>query len=622
MAFPPDLQRLLGRRLSRRLWSRRSHGSALVQALMAALIALIGALVLASRLFSSRFNSFSRSDTQAAREAAEFGLNELQAQLNTNQQGYLWVTRQDRWSTVTINALNTCNIPVLDSSGNQLTSLPALPAGIASSRTIRNVNGATISYRLRTTNGFQPPQFPDQDPTTLNQPASCNAGTTSAANAAAAANFGNLNGGSAIITVVGSVQRGSANATTFAMSRRVHVLSPARELKFSFIILGNAYSATCKDKNGKGSLPGCTPDASPISPSVFGDFSDITRLNVLDGNICYGTPTGCSSPLELAVIGCADLDSCIVNNVDTVSGKNRKGFCTQKIKGKKKKSIICNDFQQAAPIAMPASFQLPAGWSWSTLAKDMTCDAGSSKDDSKCAGNAPGSKEEKSYFPYYNQKKAPTSLGDMTNADLVQGCYFSNTNGSLTGTSAGSVAINCLLRGKTIQKDGKVTNFISGNTNLVVETSLLPVNLFLYDKPSDGLAYDLEQAGIENSNPSNWFRLRILGEPPVAVAEGDPIGCGKTRIISTKDNDINGAFVWLPNGWLEYAKTDTKDSSFNVIWVCKFTAPTKKDKGYQMITPKTFDDTVRATLQLNLPGFSSATGGVYRAYGSEDTPAP
>jgi hypothetical protein len=59
-----------------------------------------------------------------------------------------------------------------------------------------------------------------------------------------------------------------------------------------------------------------------------------------------------------------------------------------------------------------------------------------------------------------------------------------------------------------------------------------------------------------------------------------------------------------------------------VIWVCKFTAPTKKDKGYQMITPKTFDDTVRATLQLSLPGFSSASGGVYRAYGSEDTPAP
>ncbi|MFM7086361.1 MAG: hypothetical protein ACKOXO_05140 [Cyanobium sp.] len=315
---------------------RRSGGSALVQALMAGLIAVIGALLLASRLFSSRFNSFSRSDTLAAREAAEFGLNELQAQLNSNQYGYRWVTKRSSWgSNSLLSALNTCNVQALDSSGNQLTALPALPAGINSARTIRTVNGATIRYQLRSTNGFQPPELPDQDATTIKQEDSCGVGS---ANAAAAANFGNLNGGSAIISVTGTVSRGSGNnatTTNFTMNRRVHVLSPAEELKFSFIILGNAYSATCT--SGGITLPGCTPDTSPITPSTFGAFSDISKLNVLDGNICYGTAAGCSTPLELATIGCADLGSCIVNNVDTVKDKTRKGFCKQSVKTKKKK---------------------------------------------------------------------------------------------------------------------------------------------------------------------------------------------------------------------------------------------------------------------------------------------
>lgn len=385
MAFPPDLPRRLGRLLAglrptprrtdllgERRWAggtrhgrrfnrlrrgpRSRAGSALVQALMAGLIAVIGALLLASRLFSSRFNSFSRSDILAAREAAEYGLNELQAQLNSDERGYLWVTQPNRWpvdsssATSLASALNTCNVQALNSSGAQLTSLTPLPAaGISTPKTIRSVNGTTISYQLRPLQnaqgqrlpdserpGFIPPALPDQDAATLRQENACGVGT---ANATAASNFGNLNGGSAIITVTGTVTRGSgasAKSTTFTMSRRVHVLSPAQELKFSFIILGNAYNATCKE--GSITLAKCTPDTTPpiMDPPSFGSINDISRLNVLDGNICYGTAAGCSTPLELTTIGCADLDSCIVNNVDTVSGKTRKGFCKQKVKKKKR----------------------------------------------------------------------------------------------------------------------------------------------------------------------------------------------------------------------------------------------------------------------------------------------
>lgn len=279
---------------------------------------------------------------------------------------------------------------------------------------------------------------------------------------------------------------------------------------------------------------------------------------------------------------------------------------------------------------MPASFQVTLT-QWNALDEDMKCDTKKSKEPTECEGNSGGAKV--SWFPYYDRTTTPTNaqVNSMTNANLVKGCFFSTTTTNSTGYKSApnnsSSSINCYFKGEKVEvKDGKtsVKEFIKGKDSLIVETGPLPVNFFLYEhtRSGDKYAYDLEDAGIENSNPNDWFRLRILGEPPEPVAEGDPISCGKTRIINTKDNNINGAFIWLPNGWLEYAKVDSKDSSFNVIWVCKFTAPTKKDKGYQMITPKTFDATVRSTLLINLPGFSTAAGGTHRAYGSEDSPAP
>lgn len=621
MAFPPDLPRLLGRRLSR--WRRRrSRGSALVQALMAALIALIGALLLASRLFSSRFNSFSRSDTLAAREAAEFGLNELQARLNTDQQGYLWVTKRSSWgANGLLSALNTCNVQALDNNGDQLTALPALPAGITTPRTIRTDADTTITYQLT---AFEPPSLPDNQTATVNQAGFCGEG-----NGTAAANFGNLNGGSALITVTGTVTRGG-NQTQFRLSRRPHVMASAgteaENQAVSFVILGNAYNATCKD--GKNSIPGCTPDSTPIDPPIFGAFSDITRLNVLDGNICYGTSAGCSTPLALTLIGCADLDSCIVNNVDTVKDKTRKGLCTQKIKGKKKKQVVCNEFQQATPVAMPASYQATDA-QWGSLQQAMTCDTSDKAATSKCKGNgAAGDTVRVSLFPFYNTNAVPTKaqIDGMTNAGLVRGCFFNKVRDSASVTTAGvsgSDAIDCFFLGEEVKNDGKVDEFIKGKNNLVVETGPLPVNFFLYDTQRGGknYAYELDDAGIQNSNANNWSRLRVLGKPPIAVNAGDPISCGGTRIINTKnDSNIDGAFIWLPNGWLEYAKTDSKDTSLNVIWTCKFSAPTKKDKGYQLVTPPEAD--VRAALQLSLPGFTATSAGVYRAYGSEDVPAP
>jgi len=423
----------------------RIRGSALVQALIAGLIAVIGALLLASRLFSSRVSSFSRSDNLAAREAAEFGINELQAQLNTNQRGYLWVTRRDNWSAAgLLTSLNACNVTVQDASGNPATSLPALPEGVSSAKTISNVGGTTISYQL---SAFEPPSLPDNGTTTTAQAAFCS-------NATAAANFGNLRGGSALITVQGTVTRGG-RSSSFRMTRRSHVASTTEQPAFSFMILGDAY----KD-NATG--------------EVFGVSSDVATLNYLDGNICYGQlkDTTCftTSPLPKTIIGCRDLGSCQINNVFNNNLKDKLSKLCQDVKPKKKKKagFTCNDFQQAPVLpAAPTPFFLGftgyASSSWAALAGVMDCEIAENKanDFGKCESTRAGSKQSRkdSYFPYYNRSSFPASLSvarSLKNSDLVRGCYFNNTGGGDSELGTSSTAINCLVGDLVISKKGLI----------------------------------------------------------------------------------------------------------------------------------------------------------------------
>lgn len=227
-------------------------------------------------------------------------------------------------------------------------------------------------------------------------------------------------------------------------------------------------------------------------------------------------------------------------------------------------------------------------------------------------------------FPYYNTKNPPTSLTGLTNANLVYGCFFNATNGSKTASAAGSTAVNCLFKGKEIKKDGNYDPFISQDRPLVVNTGLLPVNIFFWDSqnPSTGnsIAYNFSKAGIDNSDTTNdgWARLRILGKSVPPRNDGS-IPCDQTTIISTNDNDFNNVFIWLPNGSLNYVKPDKKDYSYGAIWVCEFRAPVKGSTGYTISTPKNMDALVREKLiRLNLPGFAKAAGGTYRAYGSRD----
>ncbi len=629
---------------------RRTRGSALVLALMAGLVALIGALLLASRLFSSRFSSASRSDTLAAREAAEYGLNTIQAKLNTNELGYLWVTKKEQWGNVTREALGNCQVSVLDADGEEIANLPALPDELAASEAqeIKSAGDTRITYELT---GFQPPNLPvgpelkDEDrESLLAQEAFC--GETGSGS-----DFGNLNGGSAIITVTGTVTRGD-NKTTFKLSRRTHVAaaSAGTELVASFVILGNAYKADKKNK--------------------FGDDSDITQLLSADGNICYGTvdSPGCFSPdLPKTVIGCFDLGSCLINNVD-LDDKTRSKYCKDvqpKEKGKKKTKagFTCNEFQQIGdlpPVPLPSTSGMVISGSlyqdsdWEDYSREYDCKAdevgsGSSKviqwnceidggiSSGKGKGKGKGKDKDTSAdledvrFPYLNTAKLPSSLAatwSLSNSDLVPGCYFAGVDASNSASKADQIkttAINCLVDKIKIDNDSKFGNFIVHTAN--GGNQLLPVNIFLHGDDKDKV--ELSKGGIQGNDVSQygWNRLRILGEPQ-ETADGDPVACDvSSPIVSkgSKTNDLDNLFLWLPNASLEYDKKGTKENSFAVIWVCQFTGP-KKDKDgtkFSIVTPFP-EEVARAGVAGIDPtlgsSFVTVGGGTYRGFGSQDSP--
>jgi len=595
---------------------------------MLALVAMISGLLLTSRLMATRLVGTSSSDNASAREAAEYGLNEIQAQLNTNQFGHLWVTklRKDdnslRWGTLTRQKLADCRIGSFSSSGTVLEPT-TIPDGIKAAKTIKSDTSGTISYQLT---DFEPPKLPDSNSTTLDQPEYCGTNTTSARN------FGNLSGGSAVITVTGTITR-SGKSFNYTMRRQVLVDQPGNQLAYSFMILGDAYDDT---KNGGDS---------------YGAATDIAKLNYFDGNVCYVDASTnisndtCFAPKTLTrtTIGCYDLGACLVNNIDSVNKSKRTKYCADvKVKKKKKRGTTCNDFQQSgilpnAPTPTSEGFLNTSGTpysssDWSTFASQIECSIKEKpvNDSADCKATAPTSQASKeSHFPYYNLTSPPTlaQVNAMKNSQLVKGCYFNNvTSADATVKSSGTTAINCLISTAKISgAGGKDPNLIVYTTTAVGSTtSLLPVNIFLYGSASTPIT--LSAGGIANSDTSadGWKKLRIFGKS-VTPPSGSAVSCAQSSgITSTKGNDLNGMFIWLPNASLTYQRQASKDNAYMVIWVCKFTGPIKDSNNnpYSILTPLP-ESVVRAGLTETLgAAFTTASGSTYRGFGATDSPAP
>lgn len=176
-----------------------SDAGLIVQAvLVMALVTTIGIFVIASRVAGSRQSASSSSLSLAARQAAEFGYNEIMAEMNRDPKSYLWVTKFSAWNNVSVQDLKACGV---GSTADPITN--PIP-GTGSSVTLPN--STQLTYRLT---GYQEPINISSLPSSA--PAVC--GTK----------FGNLIGGTAELTIVGTMNRGSGYTSTYTLKRTVSV---------------------------------------------------------------------------------------------------------------------------------------------------------------------------------------------------------------------------------------------------------------------------------------------------------------------------------------------------------------------------------------------------------------
>ena len=179
-----------------------SNEGLVVQAvLLMALVTTIGLLITAARIAGSRQSSASASMSQAARQAAEYGYAEIMAEMNRDPKSYLWVTKFSNWSNVSSRDLKDCG--VASSADPSADSIPGLTSSQALS------NSPELSYRL------------------TNYEAPINLAPPSTGPAVCSNKFANLIGGTGILTIVGTVNRGFGYTSTYTMKRAVSVTRSA-----------------------------------------------------------------------------------------------------------------------------------------------------------------------------------------------------------------------------------------------------------------------------------------------------------------------------------------------------------------------------------------------------------
>ncbi|MEI6030764.1 MAG: hypothetical protein WCQ20_06305 [Synechococcaceae cyanobacterium ELA739] len=179
-------------------------GSILLTTLVVILVAMIGAATLMSKGVNSLSASSDASDLQTAKEAAETGFNEILAALNTDERSYLLVTKLANWGSGIVSSTDLDNCSIYHSSN----SLPGPPAGYPSSTSFyktTSFNG-TVTYKLE---NYDPP-------ISFSTPATCT-------------KFGNLFGGSATFTVVGTLTRNGKQLSTFRLKKVVFIKGPFTE---------------------------------------------------------------------------------------------------------------------------------------------------------------------------------------------------------------------------------------------------------------------------------------------------------------------------------------------------------------------------------------------------------
>jgi hypothetical protein len=428
---PRLIQRLLleaGPKPTDRQSDPQDAGSILLTILIVALVAMVGAATLMSKSINSLNASSDATDVQTAKEAAETGFNEILAALNTDQRSYLLVTKLANWGNGGVSAtdLDNCNIY------HPSSTLAGSPAGYPTSASFYQTpsfNG-TVTYKLE---AYEPP--------------------ISISTSGTCTKFGNLFGGSATFTVVGTLTRNGKQQSTFRLKKVVFVKGPFTESSQPFnaplMITGTGGSSN--------------NDVTKMDQKKFGMSSIPDACITANDRKCKSPSPG----LQTTYVVCSGNAKCVAptSNIGPLNayGLNLPPFPTGPAFFDDKRSSA--EFDKDKEIVYS-----------STLCN----------------------------YPYSGATGCPTAANasSFIRTQLEKGCYYNvsaqpgNSDSTRsTQTSTASTAINCVV--KTMN-----------NPTITVNTAGLPVNVFVR---GDDTVIDVQTGNFSNLIPLNWAKLRIFG---------------------------------------------------------------------------------------------------------------
>lgn len=526
--------------------NKRDAGSILLTTLVVILVAMIGGAALMSKGINSLNASSDAADLQTAKEAAETGFNEILAALNTNERSYLLVTCFTSWASGGVSAadLDTNNIY------HPSSTLAGAPEGYSSSVSFYQTSGhnATVTYKLES---YTPP-------------ASASASTT-------CAKFGNLFGGSATFTVLGTVSRGGKQQATYRLKKVVFVRGPFSESSQPFeaplMITG---------KSTLGS------DVTKMDQKKFGLSSIPDACITANDRKCKNPSPG----LQTTYVVCTGNPQC-VPPTSNIGPLNANGLSLPPFPGRlpffwlpwlPPSTYI---YPNPGPFYFFPFLHFPPSSHYAFEVEDrweflQDFDADYPLQDRRSFLQLYSDQQivyntTMCNFPYYGATGCPTS----SNADsfitnqLEKGCYYNHNeqpdNSGVTRpsqNSTNSTAINCVVKSMSNPsiKVNTGTGAASATPNAVHG---LPVNVFV---TGTGTVIDVQTGDFSNLIPLNWAKLRIYG------TYGDGSVCS-AQTIKIGVLQLDGLFVWMPAGTIIYPSPGGgggNSGPYGVRWVCAF----------------------------------------------------
>ncbi|MCX5947156.1 MAG: hypothetical protein NTY67_02865 [Cyanobacteria bacterium] len=644
-----------------------SDGFALPAAMFLVLAIIVASLIMTTRSLGISTRSIATSDSMAAKDAAEFGHTKLISQLNQDDKAYLLVTNFINWNSVSQSDLSSCKIYASTPPSTTTDAIAGVSINTKKTKIEPVGDSTTQSYSLT---NFTAPGFATGNAAS-NNPSICSNSTASAAK------FENLLGGSAMLTVTGTVTRNGKVAATYKLNRSVHVKSPNQAIANPIALIG--VGTDLKYLNGR-ICQASTPPAS-----------------VTTSNPCAG--------LQTTIVACSDVEGCLFKHVPD-SGRNK--YCknppynTYKAGRRYKKNIPCNTFQQLAgmpefpalgygtiPLTIPGqtsagqpiyqdqrpkSYESALGSSQRTVSIELNCGNSITSCNvyryaytSSKAPTTLSTKDGSTNFQDFSNFPYKTSLSDTDFDKITDKAGLAKLGASGTATilndgchaDTGSIqtatTINCVFGDFTDSTPNRAS-FSTKQADLKVwHTDIIPVNLWIignnYGSKNDQPALDLDnvtslesffgitQGGIYNADETSdgWRNLKIFGynsSSNIYLADDIPDGnndckkqtakLGKSgRVRKTRSLDtegiIDGAFMWFPNANFQINNLNARTTPYFVLWACQITGPKSLSRASAIFTPLS-----QLGVNAGISGLFNINGGAigrtsYRAYGSKGT---